>query len=187
MALKYLFSKELQKIAQWLGVSPSNPFSLGCLLYIWNTLVYATRLLIKTFLLCVQAFSLLAKSWLSARSGLLIFHSTISLSHKKFLFQKNLMMSFVVWAPQSKMLAMHMLKTLYFGLNFESSLAQGRGKLCTLPSAIYFVVNYKLPILEELTGDFCFAMQITRFRSNCTVYIRVVLYLKFWKTIREPG
>ena len=54
--------------------------------------------------------------------------------------------SFVVWATQSKILATPMFKTLHFGLHFESNLAKGKGTLLT---AIFLVANHKS--LEELT------------------------------------
>ena len=60
-------------------------------------------------------------------------------------------MCVVVWGHPIKILATHVFKTLHFGLNFESNLAQGERKQGTLHSAMLEVVNYK-----SLEGSFCF-------------------------------
>ena len=90
------FLKKLQKIAQRLGASPPDP-----LFDTFELLKYTIRvsqLRYFHFLTIILSPLPSAKSRLSAkhRPRLLIFHSTISLPHKKFLFRKFMMTSLLV-------------------------------------------------------------------------------------------
>ena len=72
--------------------------------------------------------------------------------------------------PQSKIVATPMFnfKTLHFGLNFESNLAQGEGKQDALPSAIFLVVNCKS--LKELPCRVLFPHENNQF-LGVTVHV----------------
>ena len=121
------FSKNLQKSPSGWGLCPQTPITIGG----WglcpqtpvsDTFEY-TSLLTHVFQVRLLHFSTISfrslslpKSWQSAiRLRLQIFHSTISLLHKKLLFRKFLMTSLRVICglapPQSKILATPMLTT----------------------------------------------------------------------------
>ena len=103
--LNSFFSKNLQKSPSGRGLRPQIPIATGG----WglrpqtpvsDTFEYTSllntspKLDIYTFLTISFRPLPLSKSWLSAiRLQLQIFHSTISLPHKKFLFRKFLMTS----------------------------------------------------------------------------------------------
>ena len=93
------------------GSLTSRPSPEPRLWWGWVTLVYSAHLPIYTFALFICGLSPLpmAKSWLRANTLVTAsdLPSTISLSHKKFLFQKFLKTPLhVIWSPpQSKILA----------------------------------------------------------------------------------
>ena len=127
--LNSFFSKNLQKSLSSWGLCPQTPIVTGGLglrpqtpsAMRLSTLAYSTRFLSSTFTLLTISFCPLPlpKSWLSAiRLRLQIFHSTISLPNKKFLFRKFLMTSLHVICglgpPQLKILAAPMTTSISF-------------------------------------------------------------------------
>ena len=134
--LNSFFFQKLTKIAQRLEALPPDPHShrrLGALppdprlWYVW--VHYLTQHVSQVRLLRFLTISfrpfLLPKSWQSAiRLRLQIFHSTISLPHKKLLFRKFLMTSLCVICglgpPESKILATPMVYDVSIGLDSKS-------------------------------------------------------------------
>ena len=117
---KTFFSKRSQKIVQRLRASPPGPV---CDTFELHYSLLNTRLPIKTFSLVHfwLKSSPFSKTLVKCQTmpQLLIFHSTISLSHKKFLFRKFLMTSLHVICglpppPQSKIPATPMLIFIFF-------------------------------------------------------------------------
>ena len=108
MALKYVFSAELQKSSSGCGLRPPDPHSLWrlgirpqtpvCDMFELHKFTQSVSQFRRFHFLIFGSSPLpVVKFWLSARHRprLQIFHSTICLSNTKFLFRKFLMPKFI--------------------------------------------------------------------------------------------